>query len=103
MKNNKVIRNDMVAICLSPGFGAGWSTWGDVSPFEPKVVEMIEKGKRNEITEEWCKKELGIEYQYCGGASNLEIVWLPVGTKFSINEYDGSESIYRDDNLAYET
>lgn len=31
----------------------------------------------------------------------LEVIWIPIGTKFSIHEYDGNESIYddRDFNL----
>jgi hypothetical protein len=35
---------------------------------------------------------------YCGGADDLSIQWLPVGTAFRIHEYDGSESVeIRDD------
>jgi hypothetical protein len=30
---------------------------------------------------------------YCGGADDLVIEWLPVGTAFRVHEYDGSESI----------
>jgi hypothetical protein len=30
---------------------------------------------------------------YTGGMDSLEIAWLPEGTLFRINEYDGSESI----------
>jgi len=30
---------------------------------------------------------------YCGGADDLTIEWLPVGTAFRIHEYDGSESV----------
>jgi len=96
----KVIKNNKVAVAISGGFGSGWSTWEDISPFEPKIIKMIEKGKQSEITEDWCKKELKKDY-YCGGVNNLRIEWLPIGTKFSINEYDGSESIYRDDELKY--
>ena len=93
----------MVAVAISPGFGAGWTTWNTgLSPFEPKVIEMIRQGKRDKIDDEWCEKNLKIKDIYCGGVEDLEIEWLPVGTKFSINEYDGSESIYRDDELQYE-
>ena len=35
----------------------------------------------------------GDDYFYDGGASDLEIRWVPVGSRFRINEYDGSESV----------
>ncbi len=38
-------------------------------------------------------KELGIKNIYCGGAEQLYIEWIDEGTHFTINEYDGSESI----------
>jgi hypothetical protein len=100
-KEDKVIKNNKVAVAISPGFGAGWTTWNsEISPFEPKVIKMILSKRTNEITDKWCEENLGVD-AYCGGAEELEIVWLPIGTKFSINEYDGSESIYRDDELTY--
>lgn len=99
----KVIRNGKVAIAISRGFGAGWTTWNsDISPFEPKVIKMIEEERQEEITEEWCKDNLGIDNVYCGGASDLEIEWVDLGDKFSINEYDGSESLYISSELSYE-
>jgi hypothetical protein len=30
---------------------------------------------------------------YAGGARDLRIEWLPIGTLFRVDEYDGSESI----------
>ena len=33
------------------------------------------------------------ELGYAGGAEDVEIEWVPVGTKFVISEYDGSESL----------
>lgn len=99
---NKVIRDNKVAIAISEGFGDGWTTWNEVSPAEPKVIEMIEKGKQTDIDTEWCERELGLKNQYCGGAHNLDIVWVPLGAKFSIKEYDGAESIYIDSELDWE-
>lgn len=100
---DKIIKDGKVAVAVSGGFGAGWTTWnGRISPFEPKVIKMIESGEQDKITESWCEKELGIKNVYCGGVSDLKIEWIPVGVRFSINEYDGSESIYRSDNLEFE-
>lgn len=98
---NKVIRNGNVAILYSPDYGAGWYTWNKDFPscvFSPEIVEMIEQGKRDEITERYCKQLFG-EAFYGGGAEDLEIMWLPVGTAFEIDEYDGNESITTLDKL----
>lgn len=97
----KVIRDGKVAVVYSPGFGAGWSTWTTgLSPFNPKVVEMVEKGEQNKITDDWCKENIGLDV-YCGGVEDLEIEWLPIGTDFYIDECDGSESIVTSDYFVY--
>ena len=97
----KVIRDGKVAVLVSHGFGAGWYLWNTSNQqllFNPKLVEMVEQNRTNEIDEDWIKENLGIEHVYCGGASDLIIHWLPIGTAFEIDEYDGSESLgaYRD-------
>ena len=100
----KVIKDGKVAILVSYGYGAGWSTWNNDSEvliFSPKLIEMVESGKRGAIDKEWCKDNLGIDNVYCGGAEDLEIVWLPIGTKFLIEEYDGSESLRTTYDLVY--
>lgn len=104
MKNiDKVIKNGKVAVAYSPGFGAGWTTWNsEISPFEPKVIKMIQQKKQGEINEEWCEKNLGIKNVYCGGADELTIEWIPRGERFYIDEYDGSESIVDSSCLTYQ-
>src|SRR5438105_3240935 len=94
--DGKVVRDGKVAVAISPGFGAGWTTWnrGEISPFEPKVIAMIEAGKQSEIDEEWCRRELGVNGVYCGGAADLQIVWIKEGIPFYISEYDGSEAVH---------
>ena len=92
----KVIRDGKVAVIVSHGFGAGWYSWNSEHQellFHPKLVEMVEQGKADQIDEDWIKENLGIEDVYCGGASDLQIHWLPIGTAFEIDEYDGSESL----------
>jgi len=97
----KVIRNGKVAVLFSPKFGAGWYTWNHNIEivFNPKIVEMVEQGKQGDIDTEWIEENLGIKGIYCGGAEDLQISWLPINTKFLIDEYDGSESIIFDDSL----
>ena len=94
----KVIRAGSVAVLVSPGFGAGWSTWAsdefkEWARYSPAVVAWVEGGKASDI-DELVKAELGEDaYFYTGGADDLEIEWLPVGTQFVITEYDGSETL----------
>ena len=98
----KVIRDGEVAVLISHGYGAGWYSWNAEHKqllFHPKLVEMVEQKRTNEIDEYWVKEHLGIENVYCGGASDLEIHWLSIGMAFEIDEYDGSESIRTYDNL----
>jgi hypothetical protein len=89
-----MIRDGMVAVLISPGFGAGWSTWGeneDFMLFDPSLVEAAERGAdENGVSE--ILKSFGME-PYTGGWRNIEICWIPVGTPFYVHEYDGSESI----------
>lgn len=88
----KLIQDGKVAVVYSPGFGAGWSTWAgnDAFLFDKRIAEAVIAGdiKRAE--------EVAIEidpHAYLGGSRDLRVEWLPVGTAFRINEYDGFESI----------
>lgn len=90
----KVIRDGKVAVIYSPGYGAGWTTWSVPveGAFHPELVEAIEREASEEELVEISKKLFGDEVYY-GGADGLRIEWLPVGTAFRIEEYDGSEGI----------
>ena len=92
----KVIRDGKVAVVYSPGYGAGWYTWNKDHKeliFSPKIVNMIESNRKSEMDEDWIKENLGIENMYASKNANLTIAWLDEGTAFTIDEYDGNESI----------
>ena len=101
----KVIRNGQVAVLISPGYGAGWSTWCDdnqreTALFDKRLVEAVEAGV--EDIEPLAKEIFGdSNYFYCGGWRDIKIIWLPIGTRFRIDEYDGSETLRTLDS--YET
>jgi len=104
---NKVIRDGKVAVLVSPGYGAGWSTWAyrvdeDNPGFmlhDPTLVTMVERGDSVEAIEAYVTAKH--PDTYCGGAHDLTIEWLPVGTAFRIHEYDGYESVeIRDDIIS---
>jgi hypothetical protein len=103
---NKVIRDGKVAVLVSRGYGAGWSTWTDEVEtylFHPKLVQMVEEERHSEITTEWMEQELGLDVSYTGGTDGLEIQWVPVGTKFVVHEYDGHESLRTIDDFYWIT
>ena len=107
-----------MAVVVSNGYGAGWSTWneGYEEPFQiaydKRVVEFwithhdeefIKKISRDifNYDEAGCANELeefldsiGYGGVYTGGYNGLDITWVPVGSRFAITEYDGSEGLY---------
>jgi len=91
----KLIRDGKVAVLYSPGFGAGWYTWNYNFPeciFDREIVGMVEKEVDYRDIAQFAESKYGEEF-FSGGADDLRIMWLPEGTEFIINEYDGSESI----------
>lgn len=105
----KVIRDGKVAVLYSPRYGAGWSTWCyndnliETLLFHPLIVEKVESGLEQEITTEWLVQQFGEDFEdvYCGGVGDLEIEWLPKGTAFRIDEYDGFEYVITNEQLYY--
>lgn len=99
----KLIRNGCVAVLYSPGHGAGWSTWNneysDELMFDPGLVDLIESGAEIEKVEAYAT--LKWPDIYLGGLDGLTIEWVPQGTAFRVQEYDGAESIEICDNIAW--
>jgi len=91
---DKKIKDGMVAILYSPGFGAGWYSWNNVEEllYDPKLVDMVEDRTSAETIELYCNEVYG-DKAYYGGSDQLTVTWIPVGTSFRIHEYDGSETI----------
>lgn len=93
--SDKVIRDGKVAVLVSPGYGAGWSTWNRAEHadcmFWPEVVAWVEGGKVGDCP---IRVKDGADDYFCNlGAEQLRIEWVPVGCQFKIAEYDGAESI----------
>jgi hypothetical protein len=104
----KVIRDGHVAVIISNGYGAGWSTWHygsnrEILIFHPKLVELVENNQHNVDTISVILNELldkeEVEHIYLGGVENLKVQWLPEGTKFRIEEYDGAEYVISEYSL----
>ena len=101
----KVIRDGHVAVIISTGWGAGWSTWNGHKEliFHPKLVEWVESEQPTVVAISTILKEILDEKEaeeiYLGGVEDLTIEWLPEGTKFRIEEYDGKEHIITENDL----
>jgi hypothetical protein len=95
-----------VAVLISRGFGAGWSTdnleHSSVLLFHKDIVKFIlENPAETCVDAEIWDHELSILVEhlvgddsvYMGGAEQLEVIWLPEGTPFIVTEYDGAEGL----------
>ena len=85
-------------LLISPGYGAGWSTWNIPEMATDKdLIELFEKGCTYEEMEKLCiEKNYTDEYYeppYMGGFQQLKVVEVPKGALYRINEYDGAESV----------
>lgn len=104
MDVERYVKDGKVAVLVSPGYGAGWSTWeGKKLAYDKRVVEFWLQYKDDEVFPEEAAKKLFYEWGYedvfFGGFNQIKIVWLEPGTKFRITEYDGFESIETDDSV----
>lgn len=90
----KLIRDGKVAVLVSKGFGAGWSTWNHDETemlFDPEIAQLLEDGVPKHQIEKLASKKY--PNAYLGGLGDLVVQWLPVGAKFIVEEYDGAESL----------
>ena len=117
-----------VAVLVSPGYGAGWSTWGDKELAYDEDVVKFWLSKRDD--KEWLKtcaryevkgsdgrvrfpaseaykeamnffSSIGYDHPCMLGFENIRLVWVPTGRYFRINEYDGAESVVYMDEEGY--
>ena len=88
----RVIRDGQVAVIFSPEHGAGWYSWHGVEAllFDPSIVQWLEANELDKIENYLILKYPG---EYFGRLEELVIRWIPLGTEFRIDEYDGAESI----------
>lgn len=100
----KLKKGGKVAILISPGFGAGWSTWAhdgldEFLLFDKGLVELALREASADEAEAYIKSKADGAYVYMGGWGNVVVEWLPIGTRFLVHEYDGSESLRLSEDL----
>lgn len=99
----KVIRNGRVAVLVSNNYGAGWYTWNMAYPeclFDKKIVEAVLRGCTTKQKEDLALERFGSNF-CVGGAGNLVVRWLPIGTRFQVHEYDGAEHLEIEDEQVW--
>ena len=91
-----------LGVLYSPGFGAGWSTWHDKYEddyeehriaYDKRIIEYWLNNKPSSEDMSKFLESIGYKNVYMGGYEDLSIAWIPRGTMFYIDEYDGFESI----------
>ena len=99
---DRVIRDGRVAVIFSPGYGSGWYTSHNIEAliFDPSIVSWIEAEEQDKILNYMTLKYPNV---YLGTLDDLRIAWIPKGTEFVIDEYDGSESISFKDKVSWIT
>ena len=88
----KMFKKDgKTAVLVSPGFGAGFSTWNKPEmAVDFDLVEAFLSGDKTRFAYILNEK---YENAYDGGVGDLEVQWIAEGTQFMIEEYDGNERI----------
>mgnify|MGYP003348658220 FL=1 len=115
----KVVRHGKVAVLVSPGYGAGWSTWNDAwhiclaedrvdlpefMLFHADLIRMKEANAGEKKVKAYMESVFGTDRSVCIIAWPETIIqWVPVGTMFRVVEDDGSEAIVRFNPAMYYT
>jgi hypothetical protein len=95
----KVLRDGKVAVLYADDFGGGWYTAHQIEEllFDPEVVDMVERKVNPVEIIEYCVEHYGSD-KWFQSAPDLAIQWIPEGSIFRINEYDGNESVRLQDD-----
>ena len=109
-----VLPDGSMAVAISPGYGSGWSSSCDTtvrwqmatdSRFIRFAGDAEYRARYINIKDFIAQNftEPAILDSYTGGFDNIQIVFVPRGKMFRINEYDGHESIHFFDPNEYIT
>ena len=83
--------DDKVEVLVSPGFGAGWSTWNDDGlklAVDKRIIDFFKRAGQDadkNLVKAFLR-EIGYEHVYCGGWDDLVIETVSKGMKFRISE-----------------
>ena len=108
------VKNGKVGVLVSPGYGAGWSTWeGREFAYNKSVIEFwlshkddkvfmdtvnnygfgnIEESAAHKEAMEFFKS-IGYGQPYMGGFKDLKLAFVAPGVPWRIREHDGWEEL----------
>lgn len=92
--------NNKIGVLVSKGYGAGWSTWGDKqSCLDKELVAAFEAELPDKEIIKIAEKNWPLMYH--GGLLKCEVHYVDEGTVFTIDEFEGYEtlSIFYDDDI----
>ena len=94
----KKLVNGKIAVLVSYGYGAGWYSWHESEQllFEPTIIQMLLDDAGKTAIVEYCKERY--PNVYLGGIDDLTVEFVSPGTKFRIDEYDGAETLVRQED-----
>jgi len=103
-------KDNMIAVLISVGFGAGWSTFNkqyeEEMLYDPFIVDiLLQRSKYGENINNIILEYVNLKYPgaYTSGIDGLEITFLKKGTQFNVAEYDGHEQIVIKDQVPWLT
>ena len=96
MSTDRIVRDGMVAVLVSPGYGAGWSTWGLAADRErmlfcPRLVLALESGAPEADLAIIAREEF--PEAYLAGIRQVVVEWVREGKPIRVVEYDGAEHV----------
>ena len=104
ISEGKVYNSDgHVAVLVSPGHGAGWSTWNlqhEDCMFHPAFVMWVLRGSKDDEVPDPVEI-FGEDFYYSPISFDLEVAWLLPGEKFYIDEYESSEFIVTEADIQW--
>lgn len=97
------IKDNKVAILITPGFGIGWSTVG-YDLYDYDIIKLKLQSDKDEEINKLIKERTktifydeneadAYLYDFELNSDDLYVKWIPLNKEFRIIEYDGSESI----------
>lgn len=100
----KLIRAGKVGVLISHGHGTGWSTWNtsieEEVLFSPEIIELVEKEATTEEINKKAEELWGDDVDFVD-SNNLFVRWIPIGTRFTVEEHDGYECLITEHNLPF--
>ncbi len=103
---NKVYKNNKVAVLYHPSFGVGWYSDHGIKEllFDPYIISLVQSKNDLNNKQIYDEASLYLKNKYPDKnifnlVDELEIEWIDINKRFFIREYDGSETIYFEDEI----